>query len=170
MGSGTRSPNRKGKISFGQKVQHKGMICTIVIALYCLQVFNPIQHWVEGVFIPPTLLQYSRNAPPVTTKVLRLHQGYSVISPGKTVRIGHSYSSHMQHGAWQPSAGFVMFRLSRSSPPCRALSPRGPGRHLRVHDPDEFAKTFAARERLSSLDELLEPSPTGSNCRPCSHR
>ena len=93
----------RGKISFGQKVQHKGMICTIVIALYYLQVFNPAQRWV-GVFIPPTLLQYSRNAPPVTTKVTRLHQGYSVILPGKTVRIGHSYSSHMQHGAWQPSA------------------------------------------------------------------
>ena len=45
----------RGKISFGQTVQHKGMICTIVIVLYFHQVFNPVQYWV-GVFIPPTSL------------------------------------------------------------------------------------------------------------------
>ena len=50
----------------------------------------------------------------------------------------------------QPSAGFVTFRLYRLSPPCRPLSPEGSGRHLRVHD----------------LDGFLEPSPTGSDCRP----
>ena len=70
----------------------------------------------------------------------------------------------MAHGNLrrEPSAGFVMFRLCRSSPPCRPLSPGGPGRHLRVHDPDEFVKTFAARERLSSLDELLELRQPGA--------
>ena len=169
LGSGTRSPNRKGENKLRTKSSTQGndlhnRNCTILSPSV-----QPRTTLGGGVFIPPTLLQYSRNALPVTTKVMRLHQGYSVISPGKTVRIGHSYSSHMQHGAWQPSAGFVMFRLCRSSPPCRPLSPGGPGRHLRVHNPDEFLKTFAARERLSSLDELLEPSPTGSNCRPCSH-
>ena len=94
----------RGKISFGQTVQHKGMICTIVIVLYFHQVFHPVQCWVGGGILPPALLQYSRNATPVTTKVKRLHQGYSVISLDGIVRIGHSYSSHMQHGAWQPSA------------------------------------------------------------------
>ena len=29
------------KVSFGQTVQHRGMICTILIALYFHQVFNP---------------------------------------------------------------------------------------------------------------------------------
>ena len=53
-----------------------------------------------------------------------------------------------------PSAGFVTFRLYRSSPPCRPLSPEGSGRRLRVHD----------------LDGFHEPSPTGSDCCPCSHR
>ena len=52
---------------------------------------------------------------------------------------------------WQePSAGFVTFRLYCLSPPCRPLSPEGSGRRLRVHD----------------LDGFLEPSPTGSDCRP----
>ena len=50
----------------------------------------------------------------------------------------------------EPSAGFVTYRLYRSSPPCRLLSPEGSGHHLRVHD----------------LDGFLEPSPTGSDCRP----
>ena len=40
------------KVSFGQIVQHRGMICTIVIALYLHQVFNPVQCWVGGIYTP----------------------------------------------------------------------------------------------------------------------
>ena len=42
----------RGKVSFGQTVQHKGMICTIVIVLYFHQVFNPVQYWVGGIYTP----------------------------------------------------------------------------------------------------------------------
>ena len=104
LGSGTRSPNRNGKNKLRTKSSIQGNDlhnCNCTILSPSVQ---PRTTLGGGVFIPPTLLQYSRNAPPVTTNVKKLHQGYSVISPGKTVRIGHSYSSHMQHGAWQPSA------------------------------------------------------------------
>ena len=57
----------------------------------------------EGVFIPPTLLLHSKNAPPISSEVSRLQWGYSVILQGRTVRIGHSYPDHMFHDARRPS-------------------------------------------------------------------
>ena len=63
---------------------------------------NPYNVGWEEVFIPPTLLQHFKNAPAILPEVKRLHQGYLVISLGETVRLGHSYPSHMFHDAWQP--------------------------------------------------------------------
>ena len=109
----------------------------------------------EGVFIPPTLLQHSKNAPPVLTKVKSLHRGCLVISLGRTVRIGHSYSSHMLHDAWWPSTG--AFSELRDAPPLSFVtslstvaswrfwaSPSGAG-------PWRVPWTFGDREQSSSL-------------------
>ena len=127
--SGTRSPNRKGKNKLRTKSSTQGndlhnRNCTILSPSV-----QPRTTLGGGIFIPPTLLQYSKNAPPVTTKVMRLHQGYSVISPGKTVRIGHSYSSHMQHGAWQPSAR--TFGGLRDVPPLSFVTSMSPAESRR---------------------------------------
>ena len=127
--SGTRSPNRKGKNKLRTKSSTQGndlhnRNCTILSP--SVQSRTTLG---GGYLYPPTLLQYSRNAPPVTTKVMRLHQGYSVISPGKTVRIGHSYSSHMQHGAWQPSAR--TFGGLRDVPPLSFVTSMSPAESRR---------------------------------------
>ena len=74
--------------------------CTII-----RQMSDPYNVGWEGVFIPPTLLQHSKNSPLVLMKVKSLHRGCLVISLGRTVRIGHSYSSHMLQDAWWPSTG-----------------------------------------------------------------
>ena len=65
--------------------------CTIA-STKCSNAYNV--GW-EGVFIPPTLLHLSRNAPVVPMKVKRLQQGYLVISLGWTVRLGYSYPDHV---------------------------------------------------------------------------
>ena len=56
---------------------------------------NPYNVGWEGVFIPPTLLHLSRNAPAVPTKVKRLQQGYLVISLGWTVQLGYPHPDHV---------------------------------------------------------------------------
>ena len=95
----------------------------------------------EGIYTP-TLLQHSKNAPPVFSEVKRLHQGYLVISLGKTVQLIHFYLDHMFHDTWQPSVRtFGRLRNASASSfiaPSHPPHPEGSRHHLRGRGPDQF--------------------------------
>ena len=117
--------------------------------------FNPVQRLGRGLFIPPTLLQHSKNAPPVFPEVKRLHYGYLVISPSKTVQLVHSYPNHMLHVAWQPSAG--TFGAPCGAPPVLPSASRLAGAPEGSHH----------RLQECGLDQLHQPSvPLVLEC-PC---
>ena len=102
MGSLDRSPERENTLRTKVKTleyELHNRNCTIANT----KCSNPYNVGWEGVFIPPTLLQHSENTPPVIPEVERLHQGYLVISLGRTVRLGYSCPDHMFHDVWQPS-------------------------------------------------------------------
>ena len=122
----------RGKVSFKQTVQHRGMICTIVIAYIFTKCSTPYNVGWEGVFIPPTLLQHSKYAPSVFPEVKRLHQGYLVIPLGKTVQLVHSYLDHMFRDSWQPSVS-TFGRLRVASPSVFATEPSAESRRFLLY-------------------------------------
>jgi hypothetical protein len=94
LGSLDRSPDRVNTLRTKVRtLEHElyNRNCTIAST----KCSNPYNVGWEGVFIPPTLLHLSRNAPAIPTKVKRLQQGYFVISLGWTVRLGYSYPDHV---------------------------------------------------------------------------
>jgi len=130
LGSSARSPNRgselRTKVKTNRDKSHNEK-CTVD----CPKCSNPYNvGW--GVFIPPTSLHHSWNAPPVPTKVKRLHQGFLVISLGWTVRLEYSYSDYMFLDLrwtfgdlrWWCSTGSVWRRLHRSPLLSRPLHPK----------------------------------------------
>ena len=71
LGSSARSPDRESTLQTKVRTpKHKlhNRNCTIVRT----KCYNPYNVGWEGVFIPPTLLHLSKNAPPVPMKVKRL--------------------------------------------------------------------------------------------------
>ena len=144
----------------------------------------------EGVFIPPTLLLHSKNAPPISSEVSRLQRGYSVILQGRTVRIGHSYPDHMFHDARRPSV-MTFAGLCGPSPSSfiTSASPTTPRRFwtspsrpsvitfAMLHGalPSSFiSSTLPARSegsgrhlRASDIDEFRMPPTSGIDHLPC---
>ena len=181
------------KLSFGRNEEHGKINSTIVIALQFVECSTPYNIGWEGVFIPPTLLLHSKNAPSILPEVYRLQQGYLVILQGRTVRLGHSYPDHMFHGARRTSAmifaglcGPSPSSFITSKPPITSrrfwMSLSGPSAitsaRLRGAPPSSFAsstlpacsKGSGRHLRAPNIDEFRGPPTSGSDCRPCSHQ
>ena len=96
LGSFVWLPNRERKAKVKTKGHRRNQMhdrnCTINLLMS-----NPVQCLGRGLFIPPTLLQYSKNASSIFPEVKWLQQGYLVISTGWTIRFAHFYLSHMLH-------------------------------------------------------------------------
>ena len=106
LGSLDRSQDRENTLRTKVKtLEHElhNRNCTIARTKYS----NPYNVGWEGVFIPPTLLHLSRNAPPVPTKVKRLQQGYLIISLGWIVRLGYSHPDHVFFAPREPSVAVL---------------------------------------------------------------
>jgi len=126
LGSSARSPDRESTLQTKVRtLEHElhNRNCTIVRT----KCSNPYNVGWEGVFIPPTLLHLSRNAPPVPTKVNRLQQGYLVISLGWTVRLGYSHPDHVFFAPREPSvAALDKLRVAPPSSFATLESPAAP--------------------------------------------
>ena len=132
MGSLNRSPDRENTLRTKVKTleyELHNRNCTIANT----KCSNPYNVGWEGVFIPPTLLHLSRNAPAVPTNVKRLQQGYLVISLGWTVRLGYSHPDHVFFAPREPSVA-VLDKLRVAPPSSLAIleSPAAPEGSCRI--------------------------------------